>query len=164
MKGVCVISNFSFLQVWRIQFINIFWRRVYEPDNGLHPERKRTKTYIPLSVIFLFFGHIHDTWKFPDQGLNLCSLQDNARSLTHCTTVGTPSVIFLICHPSLPHAEVSKSLYPFHLCFFSSPLRGGPSQRSAVILNILTSMCFCHKAFLSRHPSQCIFTATKHPF
>ena len=45
---------------------------------------------------FLFFGCTHNIWKFLGQGLNLshswdlCHDYGNARSLTHCTTVGTP--------------------------------------------------------------------------
>ena len=48
-----------------------------------------------------FFGHTCNIWKFLGQGLNqscscnLCHSWGNVRSLTHCTTVGTPSRIFL---------------------------------------------------------------------
>ena len=44
------------------------------------------------SVLFCFlsfFDHAHGTWKFPEQGSNLCHsgdfnhTSDNARSLTH---------------------------------------------------------------------------------
>ena len=48
------------------------------------------------SFFFFFFGCTHSMWKFPGQDLNpsrscnLCHCCGNARSLTHCATVGTP--------------------------------------------------------------------------
>lgn len=51
-------------------------------------------------LFFFFFGHTHPIWKLPGQGLNqsLCfDLRhscDNALSLTHCPTAGTPPLSF----------------------------------------------------------------------
>ena len=48
-----------------------------------------------LLSLFFFFGYLHGTWKYPGQGSNpsqsfgLCHGFGNAKSLTHCATVGT---------------------------------------------------------------------------
>ena len=51
---------------------------------------------VKRNELFLFFGHIHDIWKFLGQGPNLsrscdlCHKCGSTRSLTHCATAGTP--------------------------------------------------------------------------
>lgn len=58
--------------------------------------------------------HTHGIWMFPGQGLNPSHSFDldhscsRARSLTHCATVGTPTVDALgqglyFCEPPFPH-------------------------------------------------------------
>ena len=52
-----------------------------------------------LNMIFFFLWPHHSIWNFPGQGSNpsyrcdLCHSSSIARSLTHCTTVGTPNMI-----------------------------------------------------------------------
>ena len=61
--------------------------------------------FLSFSLSFflsIFFSCIYSTWKFPGQGSHpshSCDLYhscSNARSLTHCTTAGTPLFLFLM--------------------------------------------------------------------
>ena len=74
----------------------------------------------PIIVEFLkkFYSHIHSTWKFLSQGLNLsyscdlCHSCSNARSLTHCATAGTPGIFLKTLITGSTDAPASSCVFP----------------------------------------------------
>jgi len=104
-----------------------------------------------LNFFSAFFGHTHGKWKFPGQGSNSshsCNLPAstavaNARSLTRCTTEGTPQIdilnitvtFFLFCF-----------VFVFGLFAFSraAPAVYGGSQARGLIGAVATGLCQSH--------------------
>ena len=59
---------------------------------SIPPETFSTSNFLFFVFgVFFFFGCTRSIWKFPGQGSNPHCHGDNARSLTHCATAGTPS-------------------------------------------------------------------------
>ena len=82
---------------------------------------------------FFFFNHIHHICKFPSQGsnphciCNLCHSCGSAGSLTHCSTLGTSVIVYILNSSSSKvllgvfdwnYIESSFSLLYFSLSFW----------------------------------------------
>ena len=79
-----------------------------------------------IIVLVGVFGYTRGTWKFPGQRLNpCCCCRDNARSLFHCTGVGTHSV-FLAVTVACKSSQGQGS----NLCHSSGPSHSSDNTRS----------------------------------